>query len=390
VLNSSNPVGAQPTPGALRAAFEPPSALTVGLEEELMLLDPERLDLLPRAADVLAAGAGPAARAELPASQLELVLEPAASVADAASALLAARQALAAAADGIGLLGGAGAHPFAAGVGELTAAPRYDGLVAEYGPAARRQLVCGLHVHVAVRGPDRALAVFNALRSHLPLIAALGANAPFYEGEDAGLASVRPKLSELLPRQGIPPAFASWQELSGALAWGRTSGRVPDPGHWWWEARLHPRMGTIEVRAPDAQATVGDTAAVAGVVHALVAHLAARWDAGEELPVDPTWRIAENRWSACRFGLEGALADLRTGELAPTRERLEDLLDDLADVARTLGCGRELDAARALARDGGGAAAQRRAGSARAAAAALAQRFLEPWRAGAVPPVPTG
>jgi glutamate---cysteine ligase / carboxylate-amine ligase len=393
VREPEHPAGVLSTPAALRAAFETPAPMTVGLEEELMLLDADDLDLAPRAAEVLARDAhpGPAvARAELPAAQLELVGAPAATVGAAAAALLEARCALADAAAGIGVLAGAGAHPFAAGDGELTRGARYDGLAAEYGPVARRQLVFGLHVHVAVRGADRALAVYNALRSHLPLLAALGANAPYYEGADTGLASVRPKLSELLPRQGVPPAFASWEQLAGALAWGRAAGRVPDPAQWWWEARLHPRMGTVEVRVPDTQATVADAAALAAVVHALVGHLAERCAAGDDIRADETWRIAENRWSACRHGLEGTMADLRTGAVAPTRDRVHALLDELAGAAQALGCRRELDAARALADAGGGAAAQRSAGGARAAAALLARRFLEAPGPGALGATQTG
>jgi glutamate---cysteine ligase / carboxylate-amine ligase len=314
---------------------------------------------------------------ELPAAQLEIVLPPAASVGEAAAALHAARADLAAAAAGIGRVAGAGVHPFAAPAGELSPGPRYEAILREYGPVARRQLVFGLHVHVAVRGPERALAVFNALRGHLPEIAALAANAPFYGGADCGLASVRPKLAELLPRQGVPPAVASWDELDEALRWGQAAGAIAHRGQWWWEARLHPTYGTVEVRVPDTQSTVGETAAVAAVVHALVADLAARHDAGEALPVAPTWRIAENRWSACRYGLDGTLADLRTGAVAPTRERLAALLDGLGGAAAAVGA--DLAPARALL-EGNGAQRQRlvarRDGGPAAVAAWLADRFL--------------
>ena len=133
-----------------------------------------------------------------------------------------------------------------------------------------------MHLHIAVRGADRALAVYNALRERLPLIAAVAANAPLYDGADSGLASVRPLLGGLLPRQGVPPAFASWDEVAATHAWGQTSGRVPDAASWWWEARLHPQWGTIEVRVPDTQATVAESATIAAFVHNVVAELAAR------------------------------------------------------------------------------------------------------------------
>jgi carboxylate-amine ligase len=344
--------------------------MSIGLEEELMLLHPDTLDLAPRAADVLERARGdPRFKPELPAAQLEIMLAPAATVGEATTALGAARADLAEAASGIGVLAGAGAHPFAATEGVLTEAERYEAIAREYGPIARRQLVFGLHVHVAVRPGERALGVYNAIRSYLPLIAALAANAPYYAGEDAGLASVRPKISELLPRQGVPPPLASWEELEAALRWARV-----DRTQWWWEARLHPDFGTVEVRAPDTQATVAETGAIAALVHALVTWLAERHAAGDALEAAPSWRIAENRWSACRHGLDGTMADLVTGEVAPTRERLAALLDDLAPVARRIGCAGELEAANL---DANGAIRQRAvSGGPHAVTAWLADRFL--------------
>jgi glutamate---cysteine ligase / carboxylate-amine ligase len=373
-------LSAMPGAANLRAAFEADAPMTVGVEEELMVLDPETLDLAPRAHAVLERVEGdPRFKPELPAAQLEIALAPALTVEEAARALAQARADLAAAADGVALLAGAGAHPFAAAEGVLSDGARYDALRREYGPVARRQLVFGLHVHVAVRPADRALAVFNALRSYLPLLAALGANAPFYGGVDSGLASVRPKLCDILPRQGVPPAMSSWEELEAALRWGQAAGAMADRSQWWWEARLHPSFGTVEVRVPDTQTTVAETAALAAVVHALVAWLAERHEAGEVLAPASTWRISENRWSACRHGLEGTMADLLTGEVAPTRARAATLLDELAGAAARVGCAAELsDASAAL--DANGATRQRAVaadgGGARAVAAWLAGRFL--------------
>jgi carboxylate-amine ligase len=364
-----------PSAANLRSAFDADAAMTIGLEEELMVLDPETLDLAPRAADVLERVSGdPRFKPELPAAQLEIVLPAAATVAEAAAALGAARAELTARAAGIGVLAGAGAHPFAATEGVLSGAERYEAIVREYGWVARRQLVFGLHVHVAVRPAERALAVYNALRSHLPLIAALAANAPFYDGADTGLASVRPKLSELLPRQGVPPPIASFDELEDALRW-----RGIEHAQWWWEARLHPAFGTIEVRVPDTQTTVGETAAVAAVVHALVAWLARAYDDGAPLPVAPTWRIAENRWSSCRHGLDGTMADLATGERRATRDVAGALFDELAATAERIGCAAELAAAGERL-DVNGAIRQRAVaaerGGARALTAWLVESFL--------------
>ena len=337
------------SPEALRAVFDPPSAMTVGIEEELMLVDARTFELDPHAHEVLAAtGGDPRFKPELPAAQLEIAGPPAASVPEAAAGLARARADIAAVAAPRARLAAAGAHPFSAPEGPVHPAPRYERLEAEFGAVIRHQLLFGLHVHVAVRPADRALAVYNALRSYLPDLAALAANAPFYAGRDTGLASVRPKIADILPRQGVPPEIPSWDALADYLQWGRAAGTIAEPGQWWFELRLHLAYGTVEVRVPDVQATVADTAALAAVVHALVARLAERHDSGEELPVDATWRIAENRWAACRHGLDAGLADLRTGEVRPARERLGALLDELEPVAGRLGCADELDGARAL------------------------------------------
>ncbi|HWC27974.1 MAG TPA: YbdK family carboxylate-amine ligase, partial [Solirubrobacteraceae bacterium] len=335
---------------ALRAAFDEPRAPTVGLEEELMLLDPRTLDLSPCVAQALVALDGDVRfKPELVAAQIESITPPRPSVADAAAALREARHDLAAALADRALVAGAGAHPFSAALGELHSGPRYEELARDYASIARRQLVFGLHVHVAVDGAEHAVAVHDALRSYLPELAALTANAPFYEGRDSGLASVRPAIAAMLPRQGVPPALGSWAAFERALGWGVSAGVLPETRRWWWELRLHPWFGTIEVRVADTQTTVGEAAAYAAVVHALVAWLHERVDAGERLAVAPTWRIAENSFSAARDGLDAQLADLATGEREPLRARLERLFDELAPVAARLGCDRELEQARALA-----------------------------------------
>jgi glutamate---cysteine ligase / carboxylate-amine ligase len=364
---------------ALRAPFEVPAAMTVGIEEELMLLDARSLDLAPRAHEVLAAtGGDPRFKPELPAAQLEIAVPPAASVPEAAAALLEARRDIAAVAVPDGRLAGGGAHPFARPEGPVHPAPRYERLEAEFGSVIRHQLLFGLHVHVAVRPADRALAVYNALRSYLPDLAALAANAPFYAGRDTGLASVRPKIADILPRQGVPPEVPSFEALADYLRWGRAAGAILEPGQWWFELRLHTIYGTVEVRVPDVQTTVAETAAVAAVVHALVARLAERHAAGEPLDAAATWRIAENRWAACRHGLDARLADLVTGEPRPARERLHALLDELAPVAARLGCGAELEAARGLV-ERNGALRQRAVAAERGLPGLvewLAERFL--------------
>jgi carboxylate-amine ligase len=332
------------TAAELRAVFDAAEALTVGLEEEAMLLDPETLDLVPLGDTV----AGGRLKRELPAAQVEVATPPARTVPEAIAELAAGRRALRAASEGTARPATAGVHPFAAPLGELSAGPRYDGILDDYGDVARAQQVCALQVHVAVGSAQTTLDVYNALRGHLPELAALAANAPFHAGRDTGLASVRPLIGGLLPRQGVPPPIPSWEAFAETLHWGQASGVVPEPRRWWWELRPHAAFGTLELRVPDAQTTLADAAAVAAFAHALVAWLADRHVAGEPLGVADDWRIAENRWAACRHGLDGTFADLVTGERRPVRDVLGERLEQLAPVAARLGCADELSGAAAL------------------------------------------
>ena len=359
-----------PTAERLRSTFDATEPLTVGVEEEVMILEPATLDLVPAADEVLGLVAGDTRfKTELPAAQLEIVTPPLRSVAEIVDALTAGRRDLAAAAGGRWRFGAAGVHPFAEPEGALSGADMYADTRERYGRVARRQLVFALQVHVAVGGAERTLAVYNALRSYLPELSALAANARWYEGRDSEFASVRPKIAEVLPRQGVPPLLRSWDEYAAALGWGATS-RMFAPRVWWWELRPHVGFGTLEVRVPDAQTTVAESSGVVAFVQALVAWLAARHDAGESLSAHPRWKIEENRWTAARDGVDGVLADLDTGERRETRARLLGLLEEIREHG-----GPELEQARTLI-EANGAVRQRTAPDAHAATAAIADGFL--------------
>lgn len=363
------------TESHLRELFDEPAPLTVGLEEEVMVLDGASLDLAPRGAELIeAAGESAPFKLEMPAAQLEIATAPHERLDDALAELGAGRRALAALAGEHGLsVATGGAHPFAAPEGPLNRGERYEEIERRYATAARRQLVFALQVHVCLRGAERVLAVHNALRGHLPELAALAASAPFHDGRDTGLASIRPLVCTLLPRQGVPPALASWEELAAGLEW------AGDPGAWWWEMRPHRIHGTLELRVPDAQPRLRDAGAVVATAVALVVRLAERFDAGEPLGSPATWRIGENRWSALRHGVEGEMIDLDTGARTSTRDRLEALLDDLDPVAERLGFADRLADARALLAAGGSAGRIRAAsaGEPRRAAEWLEQAYLE-------------
>ena len=333
---SATPV--PPDAGAIRRLFDHDRPPSIGVEEELMLLDPQSFDLSPRAAELLHRLPEDAGfKLELPAAQLELMTTPCDSVGHVVDELFELRTRLVAALGDEVIPVAAGAHAFASALGELNSGDRYARIQREYGMAIRAQLISGLHIHVALGGADRVLSVYNALRSYLPELAALGANAPLYQGADTGMASVRPLVAGLLPRQGVPPAFRDWEEFVGDLTWAARGRRIGGAREWWWELRIHPEFGTLEVRVPDAQTTVAQAGAVAAVGATLILYLAARYDAGDLPPPAPSWRIAENRWSAARHGVHGQLVDVETGEPVETRRRLRGLLDDLAPFAAPIG-----------------------------------------------------
>lgn len=322
-------------PDELRAVFDRSGGLTLGVEEELLLVEPESLDLVDAGPRLLAELDDPARfRAELSPAQIEIVSPVCTSPADAVGALVEGRRATVAAARGSVRLAALGAHPFAEAWSGISPGPRFALIERRFRWGARQGgLAAGLHVHLGVPGADALLAVYNALRGHMPDIAALAAAAPFFAGRDTGLASIRPKLADALPNQGVAPVLADWSEYAALLRWGRRTGSFRNHTKTWWECRLHPGFGTIEVRVPDAQATPADIEAVASVVWSLACWLHARYRRGEPLAAHPAWAIAENRWRAAADGVEGELVDLDLMRPVSARTRIRELLSRIGAYA---------------------------------------------------------
>jgi carboxylate-amine ligase len=350
------PVGAARLARLYAHGFEAVSYPTVGLEEELILVDPGSLLPLNEVARVLElVGGGGDSRfaAELRACQLELRTPACATVADARRELAAARARVVERLDGQFRLLAVGTHPTSVEPSVVTAKTRYRRIARECPWATRRGQPSGLHVHVGVSGADEALAVFNAARSCLPELAALAANSPFFEGAESGLASTRLKLTEDLQRAGIPPAFASWGKLAEFASWGAAGELFADLSYLWWDLRPRPDYGTIEFRVADVQTSPVDAAAIAAVCQALVASLAERARRGEELPVHETHVLTENRWRALRDGVEATLVDPDSGLAEPARVRIDRLLLELAPHAAELGGSDEFEQAWSLLRANG-------------------------------------
>jgi carboxylate-amine ligase len=307
--------------------FSSTVAGTVGFEEELLLVHRDSWLPADAAAAVVAEIGDFRVKPELPACQLEIATSVHKDPASAVEELRTCRAMLAAACGPDLAAVATPVHPLVDGPTALSPTDRAAGLGTRYREVIGRQLVSSLQVHLAFGDADCTLGVYHALRDILPELAALAAAAPFAAGRDTGLCSVRPVIAAELPRQGVPPIIASWEQLAEDLAWMVRGGALHDASEWWWELRPHLRYGTLELRVLDVQATVDRTSAIARLVHALGVGLSELHHLGKLQPPAPTWRIAENRWSALRDGVRGELLDLRTGEARPTRRRLHDLVD---------------------------------------------------------------
>jgi glutamate---cysteine ligase / carboxylate-amine ligase len=339
-------------------------ALTVGVEEEFMLLDRESLDLVQRIERILALEKRGAfaelVSEELFESLIELHTPVCAGVPDAARELrrMRAHGLAIAAANGL-RLGSAGTHPFSLFERQrVTGRDRYRALVDDLQYAARRELVFGMHVHIAVDDPDRAVRVVGALQAHLGELVALSASSPFWRGEPTGLASCRHLIFSAFPRSGPPPQFRNYEEFAAVVGELVGCGCIDDYTRTWWDVRLHPRFGTVELRVMDAVSRVEDAVALTAYVQALVAHYVAGDQAGETLAVRHSVLTQENKWRAARYGLRATVIDLVQGGPIPITHLIDRTLREIASDARAVGCERELEGVRRIMREGNGAERQ--------------------------------
>jgi carboxylate-amine ligase len=356
----------------------PPFSL--GVEEEFQLLNGETFELSSRFDEVFeAAGSDRRIKAEL----MQSVIEVATDVADtAAGAVQHARELRArlrdAAAETGGLIASAGTHPFSRYEHqEVTAAPRYEGLIEAMQWVAERELIFGLHVHVGLESGQQAIAVGNALRTWLPELLALSANSPFWQGRDTGLASTRSKLFDVFPRSGLPPALSSFEEFELLIDRGVKTGCFPEYTYIWWDLRPHPKLGTIEVRICDGQTRLESVAGIVALVQSLVATLAERYAFSGSLPIQPVTLVGENKWRAARYGLAADLIDLDRDEERPAREAVAALVELAAPQAAKLGCAEELREVERILNRGSGADEQRRVNEETGSLLAVAQWLAE-------------
>jgi carboxylate-amine ligase len=341
---------------------------TLGVEEEYMLLDPETFDLVQHVDTVLTAvengefieRIGP----ELMQSVVEISTPVCRTAGDVDRELRRLRSYVTAIAREQELrVGSAGTHPFSLFERQrITARDRYRNLVDQLQYVARRELIFGMHIHVAVDGPEKAVHVMSALLVHLSELLALSANSPFWRGEATGLASSRQMVFAAFPRSGPPPRFRDYADYAEVVGQLEKTGCIADYTHIWWDVRPHPRFGTIEVRVMDAVTRVEETVALAAYVQALVKYYADRHDSGGELPSYHRILVTENKWLGARYGLEAPVMDLATGRRnrVPVAQLVRRTLREIEPHARELGSERELEGVRAILGRGNGADRQLR------------------------------
>jgi glutamate---cysteine ligase / carboxylate-amine ligase len=352
----------------LEHAFGASDPYTLGVEEEYMLLDPETFDLVQHIDTVLAAVTGhelePRINAELMQSVLEVATPVCHTPADVAAQLGLLRGYVTDVAGRQGMrVGSAGTHPFSLFERQrITAKDRYRALVDQMQYIARRELIFGLHVHVAVDDPEKAIHVVNALIGHLAELVALSASSPFWRGEPTGLRSSRHMVFAAFPRSGPPPRFLSYADYAEVIGQLERTGCIADYTHIWWDIRLHPRLGTIEIRICDAVTQLEDVIAITALCQALVKHYSERYDAGEEVPSFHRILTTENKWLAARYGLEAPVMDLVTGRRnrIPVAQVIRRTLKLAEPHARELGSEAELAGVDEILRRGNGADRQLR------------------------------
>src|SRR5688500_11590279 len=329
---------------AARDAFDGGTDFTVAVEEEFALLDPATLGLVNRFEEVQAAAQGtplePHLVGELIASEVEEKTGRCQTFADIPAVLAERRAELQALVESMGMrLGSTGTHPWAPWQEQrIIDTPHYRRNDELLRYVVWRNNSFGLHVHIGIRGADRAIAVVNGLRNVLPELLALSASSPFVENVNTGLHSARTQIfTRFFPRCGVPDAFASWQQYEDYVRFLYETGSVTEHTQLWWSVRPHLAFPTVEIRVCDGQPDLAEAQALAAFAVSLAARIVRAHDEGEPLADQPHRLIEENFWRAIRYGLSGELIDLERGDALPARARVERLFEWVAPVAEELG-----------------------------------------------------
>ena len=335
---------------------------TLGIEEELMIVDAETLELVNGIETMLESMPETAGdvKPELMESVLEVSTTPCRNTREAGEQLRDLRHQVQETANSKGLaIGSAGTHPFAMWEDQrIVARTRYRDLIAALRFVARQELIFGQHVHVGVDDPDKAIHVANGMRVHMPLLLALSANSPFWRADVTGLLSTRTPIFRAFPRVGIPPTYRNWEDYERRIEFMVETRAIEDYTYLWYDVRPHPNFGTVEIRVMDSQTRIEHTLGLAALVQALVKELCEHFDAGRRLSTYPYEMLDENKWLAARHGLDQELVDLPKTRRVPTRELAMRVLERIRPHAEELGSADELDGIEDLLDRGTGASRQ--------------------------------
>ena len=327
-----------------REGFENGKDFTVAVEEEFAILDPRTLGLVNRFEEFQAAAQGTEVEdhlvGELIASEVEVRTGRCETFTEAAAVMTERRRQLLALSGGLEVaLCAVGTHPWSPWQDQrIIDTPHYrrNDEILRY--VVWRNNTFGLHVHVGIRGADRAIQVTNALRGFLPDLLAYSGSSPFVEGAFTYLHSARTEIfTRMFPRCGVPDAFRDWAEYEEYVRFLYATGSITEHTQLWWSVRPHLAFPTVELRICDGQPELGESQALAAFMYALTVRIARAIDEGEDLPDHPHRLIEENLWRAIRWGLSGELIDLRSGDVLPARARIEQLLHWTMPVAEELG-----------------------------------------------------
>ncbi|MEA2405496.1 MAG: glutamate---cysteine ligase / carboxylate-amine ligase [Thermoleophilaceae bacterium] len=328
-----------------REAFEASDDFTVGIEEEFAIVDPDTHSLVQRFPELNEAAMESdvlrdRVAGELIASEIEIRSAKGDTFGDALASQREARAHLfRLAADHGVLLGSTGTHPWSPWQEQhIIDTPHYQRLQHDLGYVARRNNTFSVHVHVGVRGADRAIAVCDRLRGVLPELLAISANSPFLDAAAAGLHSARSQIfTRSFPRCGIPATFGDWASWADYVEFLKRTNSIVEHTQLWWSVRPHHTFGTVELRICDAQTTAEESTALAGLIAACIAQAAIDHDEGVRVEAHPAPLIEENLWRAIRYGLDGRMIDLERGEEFPAAALPDRLLAWTAPARASLG-----------------------------------------------------
>lgn len=336
---------------------------TLGVEEELHIVDATTGELVPKIEEIMSRLPEDLCEFvsyELFQSVLEIKTSVCQNVGEAEKQLRELRGRVNSWAAACGAsLAAAGTHPFSRYKEQkITDHERYRKVIETLRWVAQREVIFGQHVHVAVPGPEEAIIAHNRLSEQAPLLLALSANSPFWQGMDTGFESTRVKIFETFPRAGMPPAFPDWESFENYVDMMVESGAMDDYTYCWWDVRPHAKIGTIELRILDTQTGLRPAIALTALTQCIVAR------ALEEVrPHGPYDRelAMENKWRASRHGMEAAFYSPRDKTTTPARDVARDLVEQLKPHAQDLGCENELLEVLEIVEGGTGAQLQRQA-----------------------------